>query len=111
MDRRPKKLMAKTFDKNMIDKDEYPATAAIEARCVNGRRPASTPKGFAMTTVQRHRRFNGQFSEAVMLAGLAMSWRWRDASARTGVPPTQYWYGLNVQVVWEKFCRYFDVEP
>ena len=26
--------MAETFDKNMIDKDEYPATAAIEQRCV-----------------------------------------------------------------------------
>ena len=29
------RLMAQTADKNMIDKDEYPQTAAIEARCVN----------------------------------------------------------------------------
>jgi glutamate/tyrosine decarboxylase-like PLP-dependent enzyme len=28
-------LMAQTADKNMIDKDEYPQTAEIEARCVN----------------------------------------------------------------------------
>ena len=28
-------LMAKTFEKNAIDKDEYPQTAAIEARCVS----------------------------------------------------------------------------
>jgi glutamate decarboxylase len=27
-------LMAETADKNMIDKDEYPQTAEIEARCV-----------------------------------------------------------------------------
>ena len=27
--------MAETFDKNMIDKDEYPQTAEIERRCVN----------------------------------------------------------------------------
>ena len=27
--------MAETADKNMIDKDEYPQTAEIEARCVN----------------------------------------------------------------------------
>ncbi len=29
------RLMAETFDKNMIDKDEYPQTAEIERRCVN----------------------------------------------------------------------------
>ena len=29
------RLMADTADKNMIDKDEYPQTAEIEARCVN----------------------------------------------------------------------------
>ena len=28
-------LMAETFDKNMIDKDEYPQTAELEKRCVN----------------------------------------------------------------------------
>src|ERR1700690_771910 len=29
------RLMDETADKNMIDKDEYPQTAEIEARCVN----------------------------------------------------------------------------
>jgi glutamate decarboxylase len=28
-------LMTETLDKNMIDKDEYPQTAAIEERCVH----------------------------------------------------------------------------
>ena len=28
-------LMTQTFDKNMIDKDEYPRTAEVEQRCVN----------------------------------------------------------------------------
>src|SRR5487761_533032 len=28
-------LMAACFDKNMIDKDEYPQTAELERRCVN----------------------------------------------------------------------------
>src|SRR5436305_180736 len=28
-------LMAECFDKNMIDKDEYPQTAELEMRCVN----------------------------------------------------------------------------
>ena len=34
MEPQAERLMAETFDKNMIDKDEYPATAAIEQRCV-----------------------------------------------------------------------------
>ena len=29
------KLMSETFDKNAIDKSEYPRTAEIENRCVN----------------------------------------------------------------------------
>src|SRR3954454_5963326 len=29
------RLMAECSDKNMIDKDEYPVTAELEARCVN----------------------------------------------------------------------------
>src|ERR1700712_2756264 len=78
MDPEAEKLMAETFDKNMIDKDEYPATAAIEQRRVcmaadlfhaEGLRdddPSSAPGGPAVGS-----------SEAVMLGGLAMSWRWR----------------------------------
>jgi glutamate decarboxylase len=29
--------MSECFDKNMIDKDEYPQTAELEARCVRSR--------------------------------------------------------------------------
>ena len=35
MEPQAEKLMAESFDKNMIDKDEYPQTAEIERRCVN----------------------------------------------------------------------------
>ena len=35
MEPQAEKLMAECFDKNMIDKDEYPQTAEIESRCVN----------------------------------------------------------------------------
>jgi glutamate decarboxylase len=35
MEPQDEKLMAECFDKNMIDKDEYPQTAEIETRCVN----------------------------------------------------------------------------
>jgi len=29
------RLMSETFDKNMIDKDEYPQTGELEMRCVH----------------------------------------------------------------------------
>ena len=35
MDDEAKKLYAEAADKNMIDKDEYPQTAELEARCVH----------------------------------------------------------------------------
>src|SRR5215217_6739210 len=35
MEPEAERLMAETFDKNMIDKDEYPQTAELEMRCVN----------------------------------------------------------------------------
>jgi glutamate decarboxylase len=116
MDPEAEKLMAETFDKNMIDKDEYPATAAIEARCVSmvadlfhaeGLRDDDPASATGVSTIGS--------SEAVMLGGLAMSWRWRkkvgDGKDGWRQRKPNLVLGSNVQVVWEKFCRYFDVEP
>jgi glutamate decarboxylase len=102
-------LMAEAFDKNMIDKDEYPQTAEIERRCVNivadlfHAQPHETAVG--VSTIGS--------SEAVMLAGLALKWRWRARRSAAGDPAERpnLVMGSNVQVVWEKFCRYWDVEP
>ncbi|MFI2838366.1 glutamate decarboxylase [Mycolicibacterium sp. PDY-3] len=116
MDPEADQLMSETFDKNMIDKDEYPVTAAIEQRCVcmvadlfhaEDLRDDDPSTAVGVSTVGS--------SEAVMLAGLAMKWRWR---AKIGGAKGDRWkgrtpnlvMGSNVQVVWEKFCRYFDVE-
>jgi glutamate decarboxylase len=105
------RLMAEAFDKNMIDKDEYPQTAEIERRCVNmvahlfhaPDDPGADAVG--ASTIGS--------SEAVMLAGLAMKWSWRAARSAAGKPTgtPNLILGSNVQVVWEKFCRYWDVEP
>src|SRR6187431_2472834 len=35
MEPQAERLMSECFDKNMIDKDEYPQTAELEQRCVN----------------------------------------------------------------------------
>jgi len=102
-----KALMDESADKNMIDKDEYPQTAAIEERCVhmladlwNSPEAAST---IGCSTTGS--------SEAAMLGGLAMKWRWRKRRAAEGKPTTAPNLIMGpVQVCWHKFCRYFDVE-
>ncbi len=106
-------LMAGCFDKNMIDKDEYPQTAELERRCVNilahlWHSPAGSDRRGGATGCST----TGS-SEACMLGGMALLWRWRErrraAGAATGAPNLVM--GANVQVCWEKFCRYWQVEP
>jgi glutamate decarboxylase len=103
------RLMAETADKNMVDKDEYPQTAEIEARCVNiladlwGSPEADSATGCSTTGS----------SEAAMLAGMSLKWRWRERMKAAGKPADRpnLVMGANVQVCWEKFCRYWEVEP
>jgi glutamate decarboxylase len=103
------RLMSETADKNMIDKDEYPQTAEIEARCVNiladlWNSPESETATGCSTTGS---------SEAAMLCGMALKWRWRERMREAGKPTEKpnLVMGANVQVCWEKFCRYWEVEP
>jgi glutamate decarboxylase len=101
------RLLAECWDKNMIDKDEYPQTAEIERRCVhmladlwNSPRAANTV-GCSTTGS----------SEAAMLGGLAMKWRWRKRRHAAGKPAERPNMICGpVQVCWHKFARYFDVE-
>ena len=48
-----------------------------------------------------------------MLGGMALMWRWRERMRKAGKPTDRpnLVMGINVQVCWEKFCRYWDVEP
>ena len=100
-------LMAECASKNMIDKDEYPQTAEIERRCVSilGHLWHATGPGATGCSTTGS-------SEACMLGGLALKWRWRERRQKAGLPADRpnLVMGANVQVCWEKFCRYFDVE-
>ncbi|GGA65444.1 glutamate decarboxylase [Pseudoclavibacter endophyticus] len=113
MDPEADRLMAETFDKNMIDKDEYPVTARFEERCVAIVADLLNAPGLSEDPVDATGVSTVGSSEAVMLSGLALKWRWRqrrrEAGAEAAAPNLVL--GSNVQVVWEKFCRYFDVEP
>src|SRR6201986_1044743 len=82
MEPQAQRLMAETFDKNMIDKDEYPRTAEIELRCVNMlSRLWNSPDEEEATGTST----TGS-SEAAMLGGMALKWRWRDRQRAAGKP-------------------------
>jgi glutamate decarboxylase len=98
-------LMELGVDRNLIDKDEYPQTAAIEERCVHlladlWHAPAPT---VGCSTIGS--------SEAAMLGGLAAKWRWRQRRQAAGLPADRPNLVCgSVQICWKKFARYWDVE-
>src|SRR5262245_44235290 len=108
MEPQAEKLMAECLDKNMIDKDEYPQTAGLEMRCVNilsrlWHAPDAKEAAGCSTTGS---------SEAAMLGGLALKRRWQHRRKAEGKPVDRpnLVMGINVQVCWEKFANYWDVE-
>src|SRR3954471_4814846 len=108
MEPQARDLMMGTLDKNMIDKDEYPRTAELEQRCVNMlSRLWHSPDHEEATGTST----TGS-SEAAMLAGMALKWRWRarQTAAKKSTEAPNLVMGINVQVCWEKFCRYWDIE-
>ncbi|MGW0824349.1 glutamate decarboxylase [Streptomyces sp. NPDC002845] len=102
-------LMGECRDKNMIDKDEYPRTAELERRCVAmladlWHAPDPAAAVGCSTTGS---------SEACMLAGMALKRRWAKRNAgrypSSGARPNLV-MGVNVQVCWDKFCNFWEVE-
>ena len=103
------KLIAENLHRNFIDHAEYPQTAEIEQRCIRMlSRLFHAPEGAEPMGA----RCQGS-SEAIMLGALAMKWRWRAKREAAGkdIARPNLVYGSDVHVVWDKFCRYFDVEP
>ncbi|PWJ27511.1 glutamate decarboxylase [Branchiibius hedensis] len=108
MDDQANRLYAEAADKNMIDKDEYPQTAAIETRCwtmLADLWNAPDPENAIGTSTIGS-------SEACMLGGLALKRRWQLARRAAGKPTDKPNLVMSsaVQVVWEKFCNYWEVE-
>ena len=109
MEPEAKQLMIESINKNYVDQDEYPQTTEIQNRCVNMVshlfNAPQDKQGVGTATVGS--------SEAIHLAGLALKWNWRDRRKAQGKPTDRpnIVMGANVQVCWEKFARYFEVEP
>ncbi|KAL2527952.1 Glutamate decarboxylase 1 [Forsythia ovata] len=104
------KLIMDSINKNYVDMDEYPVTTELQNRCVNiiahlfnaplGEGEAAIGVGTVGS------------SEAIMLAGLAFKRKWQNKMKAMGKPydKPNIVTGANVQVCWEKFARYFEVE-
>ncbi|MBD3389674.1 glutamate decarboxylase [Candidatus Micrarchaeota archaeon] len=102
-------LMMESLNKNFIDHDEYPQTEVIHQRVVNmlGR----------LFNAPKQKKFIGTgtigSSEAIMLGLLAHKFSWRNRRKKEGKKydrPNMV-MGADVHTVWDKFARYFDVEP
>lgn len=101
------RIMDLAIDKNMIDKDEYPQTAELEARCVHmladlwGSPEEHNTLGTSTTGS----------SEAAMLGGMALLWKWRERRRAAGLPTDRPNLVTGpVQICWHKFTRYWDIE-
>jgi len=102
-------LYLESFDKNMIDKDEYPQTAAIEERCLHILADLwNAPESHVAIGTSAI-----GSSEACMLGGLAFKRRWQHARRAAGksTDTPNLVFSSAVQVVWEKFANYWEVEP
>ena len=103
-------LMRDAGRKNFIDIDEYPITYTMQQRCVNMlarlyRAPlAEKETGVGTACIGS--------SEAIMLATLAMKWRWKEQRKSKGLSTDNpnIVFGGNVQVCWHKACKYFEIE-
>jgi glutamate decarboxylase len=107
MEPEAREIVSANLHRNFIDHAEYPRTAEIEQRCI--RMLADLYHAPGPTTGARTQ----GSSEAIMLGALSLKWNWRKRREAAGKPTTSpnLVFGGDVHVVWEKFCRYFDVEP
>jgi glutamate decarboxylase len=107
MEPEAQRIIAENLHRNFIDHAEYPQTAEIEQRCI--RMLADLYNAPGETTGARTQ----GSSEAIMLGALSLKWKWRERREAAGKDTARpnIVFGGDVHVVWEKFCRYFDVEP
>src|SRR5215217_6714115 len=107
MEPEAQRIIAANLHRNFIDHAEYPRTAEIEQRCIR-----MIADLFHAPGETNGARTQGS-SEAIMLGALSLKWKWRERRQAAGEATTtpNLVFGGDVHVVWDKFCRYFDVEP
>src|SRR6185312_12900596 len=98
-------LIDENLHRNFIDHAEYPQTFEIQQRCIRMLAELFHAPGETTGTSTQGS------SEAIMLGALSLKWKWRQRREADGKPTDRpnLVFGGDVHVVWEKFCRYFDV--
>ena len=107
MEPEAQRIIAENLYRNFIDHAEYPISAEVEQRCI--RMLADLYHAPGETTGARTQ----GSSEAIMLGALSLKWKWKERREAASLPVDKpnLIFGGDVHVVWDKFCRYFDVEP
>src|SRR5690242_17329900 len=107
MEPEAREVIVTNLHRNYIDHAEYPRTFEIEQRCVRMLAELFNAPGETTGTSTQGS------SEAIMLGALSLKWKWRKRREEAGkdTDKPNLVFGGDVHVVWEKFCRYFDVEP
>jgi glutamate decarboxylase len=107
MEPEAQRVISDNLHRNFIDHAEYPRSAEIEQRCIRMLADLYHAPGETVGASTQGS------SEAIMLGALSLKWKWRarqEAAGKATDRPNLV-FGGDVHVVWEKFCRYFDVEP
>jgi glutamate decarboxylase len=107
MEPEARRVIDANLHRNFIDHAEYPQTFEIQQRCIRMLAELFHAPGETTGTSTQGS------SEAIMLGALSLKWKWRSRREAAGKPTDapNLVFGGDVHVVWEKFCRYFDVEP
>ncbi|MHB1439280.1 MAG: glutamate decarboxylase [Cuniculiplasma sp.] len=103
------KLIIENLHKNFIDHFEYPQVEVIEERIVNimaNLYNVPDKEDFIGTSTIGS-------SEAIMLGLLAHKWNWKQKriKEKKSFDKPNVVFGGDTHVSWDKFARYFDVEP
>lgn len=108
VDEECRQLMLENSNKNLVDTSQYVHTSEIQERCINilanlFHAPHNEQGAVGTATIGS--------SEAIMLAGLAMKWRWREKQNKSITAQCNLIFSAAVHVSVLKLCRYFDIEP
>lgn len=102
-------IIMENIGKNLIDHFQYPQTQLIHDRIINmlGRLySAPEDSDFTGTACVGS-------SEAIILALLAHKWTWKNRrdKEKKAVDKPNIIFGSDAHICWNKFAKYFDVEP